>query len=81
MPTVIPVKFAYAARDLWFDPADTEAQEGDHVICTTERGQEIGLATADAREESEEELAATIGHAQQRELVRIATEEDLERAE
>ncbi len=81
MPTVIPVKFAYAARDLWFDPADTEAQEGDHVICTTERGQEIGLATADAREVSEEELAATIGHAQLREVVRIATEDDLERAE
>lgn len=81
MPTVIPVKFAYAARDLWFDPAKSEAQEGDHVICTTERGQEIGLATADAREVTAEELSATIGHAQLREVVRIATDEDLERAE
>ena len=31
MPTVIPVKFKYAARDLWFSPADTGAQEGPRV--------------------------------------------------
>ena len=55
MPTVIPVKFSYIARDLWFDPAGTGAQEGDHVICTTERGREIGLATADAREVTPEQ--------------------------
>ena len=29
MTTVIPVKFAYAARDLWFDPQGSGAQEGD----------------------------------------------------
>ncbi|MGQ5425718.1 regulatory iron-sulfur-containing complex subunit RicT [Thermophilibacter sp. ZX-H3] len=81
MPTVIPVKFTYAARDLWFSPAGTGAQEGDHVICQTERGREIGLATADAREVSDEELAATIGHATLRDVVRIATEDDLARAE
>ena len=81
MPTVIPVKFTYAARDLWFDPAGTGAQEGDHVICTTERGREIGLATADAREVSPEELEATIGGAQLRPVDRIATDADLERAE
>ena len=81
MPTVIPVKFAYAARDLWFDPAGTGAQEGDHVICSTERGTEIGLATEDARELSADELANTIGHAQLKSVVRIATEEDLARAE
>lgn len=81
MPTVIPVKFTYAARDLWFSPAGTGAQEGDHVICQTERGREIGLATADAREVSDEELAATIGHATLRDVVRIATEDDLSRAE
>ena len=47
MPTVISVKFKYAARDLWFDPGQTDAQEGDHVICATERGTEIGLATGE----------------------------------
>ena len=81
MPTIIPVKFTYAARDLWFDPADTGAQEADHVICSTERGTEIGLATGDAREVSEEELEHVIGHAQLRSVVRIATDSDLDRAE
>lgn len=81
MPTVIPVKFKYAARDLWFSPADTGAQEGDHVICTTERGQEIGLAVADAHEVTDELLSETIGHAQLRDVVRIATDDDLDRAE
>ena len=81
MPTIIPVKFTYAARDLWFDPAGTGAQEADHVICTTERGTEIGLATGDAREVSAEELEHTVGHAQLRPVVRIATDSDLDRAE
>ena len=81
MPTVIPVKFAYAARDLWFDPAGTGAQEGDHVICSTERGTEIGLATEDARELTDAELEDTIGRSQLKSVVRIATEEDLARAE
>ena len=58
MPTIIPVRFTYAARDLWFDPAGTGAQEGDHVICATERGQEFGLATGDAREVTGAELEA-----------------------
>ena len=81
MPTIIPVKFTYAARDLWFDPAGTGAQEGDHVICATERGYEIGLAVGDAREVTPEELSSTIGGAQLRDVVRIATEEDLVRAD
>ena len=81
MPAIIPVKFTYAARDLWFDPAGTGAQEADHVICTTERGTEIGLATGDAREVSAEELEHTVGHAQLRPVVRIATDSDLDRAD
>ena len=81
MPTVIPVKFKYAARDLWFDAADTEAQEADHVICATERGHEIGLATADAREMSSEEIGEATNHSQLRPVLRVATDEDLERAE
>ena len=81
MPTVIPVKFKYAARDLWFSPADTGAQEGDHVICTTERGQEIGLAVGDAHEVTAELLSETIGHSQLRDVMRIATDDDLDRAE
>ncbi len=80
MPTVIPVKSKYASRDLWFDPAGTGAQEGDHVICATERGQEIGLATMDALELGEEELAQTIGESRLKSVLRIATQEDLNHA-
>ena len=81
MASVIPVKFKYASRDLWFDPGDTGAQEGDHVICSTERGNEIGLATMDATEMDEERLHATIGDATLKPILRVADEDDLDRAE
>ena len=81
MPTVIPVKFKYAARDLWFDVAGTEALEGDHVICATERGHEIGLATADPREMSAADLDRVTNHAQLRPVLRVASDEDLAHAE
>ncbi len=81
MPTVIPVKFKYAARDLWFDVAGTEALEADHVICATERGHEIGLATADPREMSSEDLDRVTNHAQLRPVLRVASDEDLAHAE
>ena len=80
MPTVIPVKFPYAQRDLWFDPQDTEAVAGDHVICSTERGTEIGLATMNAFEVPEEELDEK-GAGTLKPVLRVATDEDLDRAD
>ena len=81
MPTVIPVKFKYATRDLWFNPVETGAQEADHVICSTERGLEIGLVTADARDVAQEDMRSLIGDAQLKNVVRIATDDDLDLAE
>ena len=81
MPTVVPVKFSYAARELWFDWSGSGVQEGDHVICQTERGQEIGLAIADAREVTADELTDRIGEAELKCVLRVATPEDLDRAE
>ena len=81
MATVIPVRFAYAARDLWFDPGQTGAMEGDHLICSTERGTEIGLATADAYEVSNAELGRRTSGVKLKPVLRVATEEDLDRAE
>ena len=81
MPTVVPVKFEYAARDLWFDPKESGVLEGDHVICQTERGLEIGLAIADPREISQEEFEYKTNNAELKDVIRVATEEDLERAE
>ena len=81
MPRIIPVKFAYAARDLWFDPQHSEAQEGDHVICATERGTEIGLCTQSPRDVTRQELTRMIGGSQLKGVIRIADEFDLARAE
>lgn len=81
MPTVIPVKFKYVIHDLWFDPSDTGAGEGDYAICATERGQEIGLCTMDAMEVDEERLRQRIDKASLSSVVRIASESDLDRAD
>ncbi|MDY2777685.1 MAG: regulatory iron-sulfur-containing complex subunit RicT [Collinsella sp.] len=76
MPVVVPVKFAFASRDLWFDPRSIDIIAGDHAICLTERGTEIGLVTADPFEVPTSELAAPL-----KPVVRIATDDDLDRAD
>ena len=81
MTTIIPVKFKYSLRELWFDPKKTGAQQADHVIVETERGTEIGLAVGDTTEVDDETLKATIGAAPLRNVLRIATDQDLARAE
>ncbi len=77
---VVAVKFRYAAHDLWFDPANTGVTYGDHAICKTARGTEIGLVTSDPRSVSQEELEAITGGTQLQPVLRVATESDLERA-
>lgn len=80
MPHVLPVRFTFVQHDLWFDPCDTGAVAGDHVICTTGRGTEMGLAVADPFEVTQEELEETIGEAEFAPVLRVATEEDHDRA-
>ena len=63
MPTVVPVKFKYAARDLWFDPEDVEIAGGDYAICRTERGTEIGLVTGDPQVVTDEYQKSICGDA------------------
>ena len=81
MPNVIPVKLEYSVHELWFDPCGTGAQEGDHVIVQTERGHEIGLAVGDAQSMTNDELTLAIGHAQLKNVLRICTDADLDRAD
>ena len=81
MPTVIPVKFAYATRDLWFDPKNSDAVEGDHVICSTERGTEMGLATGDPMEVDQTELNRKTDGAALKSVLRVATDADFELAD
>lgn len=76
MPVVVPVKFAFASRDLWFGPQGLDIVEADHAICSTERGTEIGLVTADPFEVPEDELSAPL-----KPVLRIATDDDLDYAD
>lgn len=77
MPQVVPVKFPYASRDLWFDPQGLDIVEADYAICSTERGTEIGLVTADPFDVPTEEL----GGRELKPVLRIATDRDLELAD
>lgn len=76
MPVVVPVKFPFASCDLWFDPQGLDIVEADYAICSTERGKEIGLVTAGPFEVEQKELRAPL-----KPVLRIATEEDLDRAD
>ena len=76
MPVVVPVKFAFASRDLWFDPQGIDVLAGDHAICSTERGTEIGLVTADPFDVPASELAAPL-----KPVLRVASDEYLDHAD
>lgn len=76
MPTVIAVRLRNTPIQLWFDPQDSGAAFGDHVVVSTERGVEMGLACSDAFEVEESELRAPL-----KPVLRIADEADLARAE
>lgn len=75
MPTVVGVRLRYAGKVLWFDPADSMPEEGDHVIVTTERGQEYGEVVRAPREIEATELPAEL-----KPVVRLATEVDRQKA-
>ena len=62
--------------DLWFNPRETGAKKGDHVIVSTERGTEFGLVTQDPFEVGQEEVKGEL-----KPVIRVATEKDLEQAE
>ncbi len=76
MPLVIPVRMHFSAQDLWFSPGSTGASAGDHVIVSTERGTEIGLATSAPFDAPKSEVKGDL-----KPVLRIATDEDLARAD
>ena len=76
MPLVVPVKFTYASRDLWFDPQDLDILEADYAICSTERGTEIGLVTADPFEVPQGEIGQPL-----KPVLRVASDIDLQLAD
>ncbi len=76
MPTIVGVKFKYAGKVLYFDTAGTEPTVGNHVVVTTERGEEFGEVVLDPKEVEPSELPPGL-----KPVVRVATEADLDRAE
>lgn len=60
MPTVVGVKLRFTPKVLWFDPADTDVEPGDHVIVETERGHEFGEVAGAPFEVEQAELPAAL---------------------
>ena len=77
MVRIAPVTLQNNPKTLWFDPNGLEIHDGDCVIVSTERGTEFGYAD-DICEVSEEAVAKLKCL---KPVLRVATPEDIERAE
>lgn len=69
------VRLRYAGKVLNFDPAGSDPVEGDHVIVTTERGEEYGEVVAAPHEVPGAELPAGL-----KPVLRVADEVDIAKA-
>ena len=76
MATVIGVRFKKAGKVYYFDPCDFWPKPGQNVVVETARGIEFGEVVTGARSVSDEQIVAPL-----KKVVRIATEEDEQRAE
>lgn len=76
MPTVVGVKLRFSGKVLSFDPAGSDPQVGDHVVVSTERGQEYGEVVRAVQEVPERDLVAPL-----KPVLRVADEADRERDE
>jgi len=76
MAIVIGVRFKNAGKVYYFDPAQLEVELGQSIIVETANGLELGEVAMLPREVSEESITAPLKQA-----VRIATAQDLEKAQ
>ncbi len=76
MATVIGVRFKKAGKVYYFDPDGIWPHPGDNVIVETARGVEFGEVVTGSRSVSDQQIVTPL-----KKVVRIATEEDVERAE
>lgn len=79
MVRIAPVNLYYNPKTLWFDPRDLDIHKGDALVVLTARGLEFGRATADVFEADEEQVKKL--KTALKPVKRLATEEDIERAE
>lgn len=76
MVSVIGVRFRYAGKIYYFDPAGIDLQLGEKVIVETARGIECGEVVQTVKEVEDSEVVAPL-----KKVIRKATEEDLEHVE
>ncbi|MBP7175962.1 MAG: stage 0 sporulation family protein [Thermoclostridium sp.] len=76
MTRVIGVRFRYAGKVYYFDPADLELEQEDRVIVETARGVECGEVVNGVKDVDEKEIIAPL-----KKVMRKATPEDLQQVE
>ncbi len=76
MATVIGVRFKKAGKVYYFDPNEFWPKPGESVVVETARGLEFGEVVTSARSVADEQIVTPL-----KKVVRIAMEEDIERAE
>ncbi|AGC68234.1 PSP1 domain protein [Thermoclostridium stercorarium subsp. stercorarium DSM 8532] len=76
MVSVIGVRFRYAGKIYYFDPAGIDLKLGEKVIVETARGIECGEVVQTLREVDDSEVVAPL-----KKVIRKATEEDLQHVE
>lgn len=74
MPRVVSVRFRETGKSYHFDPAGFDLMPGDHVIVQTVHGPEFAHVTESIREIPADKLPAEL-----RPVLRMASEEDLEK--
>ena len=75
MVNVIGVSFRSSGKVYYFSPGSFEVNRGDYVIVETARGVEIGKVAMAPREMEEEKVTQPL-----RDIIRVATKEDKEKA-
>ena len=73
---VIGVRFKNVGKIYYFDPESQQIEEGQYVIVETARGIECGEVAISNREVDDESIVHPL-----KKVMRIATAEDLEKAE
>ena len=76
MKKIIGVKFKRPGKIYFFDPGNLEINKNDSVIVETAMGEEIGHVVVQKREIEESKLSTPL-----KQVVRVATKEDLENQE
>lgn len=76
MPKIVGVRFKPVGKIYHFNPAGLSINKNDYVVVETARGVELGKVVVGEKEISEEQITKPL-----KDVIRIATEEDLKTAE